>query len=159
MKRELSSKLTVLTKIILPGSIILTMGIITLTMFLETGASDQPPPKFSLLGMEIFVVTALYLTVMKYKKVFLDDKFLYVSNYLKEIEIPLSNIGDVTEIVWIRGHPVTIHLKTPSDFGSKITFTPKSKGFRFFSANPLVEELKELAKNAERGSRTESAKS
>lgn len=146
MKRQLSSKLTFLTKIILPAVCITMWTVITLTMFLGFGESRQPLPKFLFLGFSIGGTAILYFTVMKYKAVSIDDDFLYVSNYLKEISIPLSNIRDVTEIRRVRGHPVTIHLQIPSEFGSKITFTPKAKGFRFFSANPLVEELKELAR-------------
>lgn len=89
----------------------------------------------------------MYFTVMRYKKVSVDDSFLYVSNYRKEIKIPLSGIGDVTEIKWVRTRPVTIHLKTDSEFGRKIVFTPKMNGFRIFADNPIVAELKESAKN------------
>lgn len=91
-----------------------------------------------------FGTLAMYLTVMKYKKVAVDDRFLYVSNYRKEITIPLSNIGDVTEVKWVRTRPITIHLKTDSEFGRKIIFTPKWKGFSAFASNPIVAELKEL---------------
>ncbi len=102
--------------------------------------------KVLFVGIGIGATAIFYFTVMKFMVVSVDDDFLYVSNYSKEISIPLSNIEKVTEIVWIRGHPVTIHLKTASDFGSKIVFTPKSYGFRLFSANPLVAEINELAK-------------
>jgi hypothetical protein len=74
-----------------------------------------------------------------------DDNFLYVSNYLKEITIPLSQIYDVTENLWINIHPVTIHLKTPSEFGDKIKFMPTVRYFAWFQSHPIVEELKELS--------------
>ncbi len=51
----------------------------------------------------------------------------------------------MTEFKWIRNRPITIHLKTESEFGRKITFTPKSNGFRIFADNPLVAELKAAA--------------
>ena len=86
------------------------------------------------------------LTVMRYKKVSVDDQVLYVSNYRKEIKIPVSDIADVTEIKWIRTRPVTIHLKTDSEFGRKIVFTPKFNRFRIVADNPMIAELKELAK-------------
>ena len=117
----------------------------TLAMF----AGDDKSPvwlKLWFVIVGIGVTAIFYFTVMKYMVVSIDDDFLYVSNYSKEISTPLSNIEKVTELVWVRGHPVTIHLKTASDFGSKIVFTPKAHGFRFFSANPLVAELNELAR-------------
>lgn len=88
----------------------------------------------------------MYLTVMRYKKVSVDDEFLYVSNYRKEITISVSNIADVTELKWIRTRPITIHLKTDSEFGGKIVFMPKFNGFRVFADNPIVSKLKALAK-------------
>ena len=91
-------------------------------------------------------IYVMYRTTMRYKKVAIDDSFLYVSNYRKEITIPVSNIGDVTEIKWVRTRPITIHLKNASEFGRKIVFTPKPNGFRIFAANPIVAELKELGK-------------
>jgi hypothetical protein len=91
-------------------------------------------------------VFSMYLTVMRYKKVSVDERFLYVSNYRKEIEISVSNIDNVTEIKWIRTRPITIHLKNDSEFGRKIVFTPKLDGFRIFADNPLIAELKELSK-------------
>ena len=91
-------------------------------------------------------IYVMYRTTMRYKKVSIDDEFLYVSNYRKEIKIPLSDISDVTEIKWIRTRPITIHLKTDSEFGRKIVFTPKMNGFRIFADNPIIAELKESAK-------------
>ncbi len=144
MKRELSSKLTILPKL-LAVFFICAMSIMTLVMFLELDRSDQPAPKFIFLFLTFGSMIIFYFTIFKYKRVWIDESFMYVSNHLKEIKIPLSHISDVTEIAYIRGHPITIHLTTPSEFGKKITFTPKANGFRFFSANPLVNELKGLA--------------
>lgn len=149
MKKQLSSKLTILAKIILPGFWLFIIGLITLMAFLnlETKSSSQPPPRFVFLSMFVSGAVIYYFTVSKFMAVAVDESFLYVSNFLKEISIPLSNIRDVTEIIWLKGNPVTIHLRTPSEFGSKITFIPKSKGFlKFFQSHPVVAELKETAK-------------
>lgn len=144
MKRELSSKLTILPKL-LAVFFISAMSIMTLVMFLGLDKSNQPAPKFIFLVLTYGSMIIFYFTIFKYKRVWIDESFLYVSNHFKEIKIPLSTISDVTEIAYIRGHPITIHLKTPSEFGKKVTFTPKANGIRFFTANPLVEELKALA--------------
>jgi hypothetical protein len=58
------------------------------------------------------------------KNISVDEEFLYIKNYFKEVAIPLSEIKHVTySRVW-RERQVTIHLKSPSVFGSKISFTP-----------------------------------
>ncbi len=146
MKRELSSKQTFLLKIILPifFTVIFTAAILVIIF---SSKNDEILPiiiVFPLIGL--FGILAMYFTVMRYKKVSVDDRFLYVSNYCKEIKVPLSNIADVTEIKWIRTRPITIHLKRDSEFGRKIVFTPKMNGFRIFADNPLIAELKASAK-------------
>jgi hypothetical protein len=84
------------------------------------------------------------------KYVTVDDDYLYVSNFLKEIAIPLWDIDDVTENAWLKTHPVTVHLKHPSEFGDKIVFMPKIQ-FWGFASHPVVKELKQLSrKNAQK---------
>lgn len=146
MKRELSAKLTILPKIILPIFVLFIWSIVTLTAFFSANPRTAQP-KFLFLGLLFVLAAFFYFTVMRFMKVSVDEDFLYVSNYLKEIAVPLSDIVDVTEITWIRGHPVTIHLKTATPFGKKITFMPKPRFFKFFSPHPVVDELRQLAKN------------
>ena len=68
-------------------------------------------------------------------------KNLYVSDYRKEITIPLSEIADVTENRWLNAHPVTIRFRNPTAFGDKIVFMPKLKYFAFWTGHPIVGEL------------------
>ncbi len=144
MKRELSSKQTFLLKIILP----IIIGINFVLMLVLIAANIRTNAILPLLIVPILLAAGIYVmsrTTMRYKKVSIDDEFLYVSNYRNEIKIPLSNISDVTEIKWTRTRPITIHLKNDSEFGRKIVFTSKMNGFRIFADNPIVAELKELA--------------
>lgn len=144
MKKQLSGNLTILVKIIIPAYWFLFWGTVGLMMLVGVDEKTKPPPAlffiFAVIGSAI-----MYFTAMKYMKVSADDKFLYVSNYLNEIPIPLSDIADVTQNVWVRGRPVTIHLKTISPFGRKIRFLPKSRGLGFLKSNPVIGELKEMA--------------
>ena len=142
-KRQLSSKQTLILKIILPVFFITSLTGTAVMLFFNSRTGENLPVLMMFLVLIAFGTVAMYLTVMKYKKVAVDDRFLYVSNYRKEIMIPLSNIDDVTEIKWVRTRPITIHLKTDSEFGRKIVFTPKFSGFRVFASNPIVAELKE----------------
>jgi len=76
-----------------------------------------------------------------------DQDFLYISNFLEEISIPLSEIKDVAPNGGINIHTVTIHLYSPSEFGDKIVFIPRIRLFGFWSSHPVVAELKELARS------------
>lgn len=145
MKRELSSKQTFFLKIILPIFFVAMLMTVFAGIIFSSKKVELLPliiilPLIGLAGMFV-----MYLTVMRYKKVSVDEQFLYISNYRNEIKVPLSNISDVTETKWIRTRPITIHLKNDSEFGRKIVFTPKMNGFRVFADNPIIAELKELA--------------
>ena len=145
MKRRLSSLQTVLMKIVFPAIWIPLWGFGILTMF--SGGFDVADAATKWLFLVAWVVGCafIYWSCIRLKEVSVDDNFLYVSNYLKEISIPLSEIYDVTENMWLNSHPVTIHLQSPSEFGDKITFMPKVRLFSFLSSHPVVDELKELA--------------
>ena len=146
MRRRLSSLQTIFIKILLPGFWIPVFGFVVLMSFIGSYEESDPIAKWVLLGAWVMMSAIFYWTGIRLKDVSVDDRFLYVSNYLKEIVLPLSEIRDVTENVWINTHPVTIHLRSPSEFGDKIVFMPKTRVFAFFSSHPVVEELKHLAK-------------
>ena len=136
-------------KIIFPAFWIPLLGFGTLIMFVG-GFEGDAPPKWIFLFVWVAGSAFIYWSCMRLKEVSVDDDFLYVSNYLKEVSIPLSEIYDVTENLWLNIHPVTIHLKSPSEFGDKIVFMPKTRAFAFFSSHPVVKELKELARTNNR---------
>ena len=146
MKRRLSSRQTVLTKFIFPAIWIPLVGFVTLSMFLDSFEGPAPPPKWIFLFAWVAGAVFVWWNCVRLKRVSVDDNFLYVSNYLKEIAIPLSDIHDVTENRWFNIHPVTIRLKASSEFGDKIVFMPTTRFFAFFSSHPVVSELKELAR-------------
>ena len=142
MRRRLSSYQTVFMKIVLPGLWVGGVGILVLMSFFNSFSGA--PPKLTFLIIWIGGSVFVCWTNVSLKDVSVDENFLYVSNYLKEIAIPLSDIYDVTENRWINFHPVTIHLGSPSEFGHKIVFMPRTR-FWIYSPHPVVAELKRLA--------------
>ena len=148
MKRRLSSLQTFLLKIVLPAVWIPLLGFFNVTAL--AGGSDDlnAVSKWLYLGVWVATSAVVYWNGVRLKTVSVDDNFLYVSNYLKEISIPLSDIYDVTENVWFNNHPVTIHLRSPSEFGDKIVFIPTARVFAMFSSHSVVNELKELARSS-----------
>jgi hypothetical protein len=131
-------------KVIFPGFWITISGAVFVAMFLAEGAKNVPA-KIIFLLLWSMGTAYLYWTCIRLKAVSIDDDSLYVSNYIKEITIPLSSIYDVTENRLTNVHPVTIRLKSPSEFGNEVIFMPKVRVFSFFSSHPVVAELKELA--------------
>lgn len=147
MKRRLSSSQTFFTKIIFPALWITSLGFGTILMFFAGGEWADVPLKLIFLFMFIAGSAFIYWSCIQLKVVSVDDNFLYVSNYIKEIQIPLSEIYNVTENRWINIHPVTINLKSSSEFGDEIVFMPRVKFFAFFKSHPVVAELKELVRS------------
>jgi len=78
---------------------------------------------------------------------------LHVSNFRKEIVVPLTFIESVTENRWINVHPVTIHFRGETEFGRKISFMPKARMMFFRSSHPVVGELRRMVEPAATGSR------
>lgn len=131
-------------KIVFPLIWIIFFGIGTIpSLFNPTAKSGLPT--IYILFIWIVAVAFVYWFGIRLKKVGIFGDSLYVSNYQKEIKIPLSEVADVTENVWVNIHPVTIHLKNESEFGNKIVFMPTFRAFAFWSSHPIVDELITLA--------------
>ena len=127
-ERTLSSGLTVVYKFVLPIFWI-SLGLCPLVLIVVDGH----------IAMNFGVVFALcvwlalhiaidYWNNFPLKKVSFDGDFLCVSNYLKEVKIPISNIDHVKETrgtYWrIPRRRVIVTLKHPSEFGRTIKFVP-----------------------------------
>jgi hypothetical protein len=147
--RTLSSAQTCWMKFVFPTMWISMFGLGTLGLFLGAfrGPDNTPPPegmKWGFLAAWLVGTTFIYWGCARLKRVRVEDSSIYVSNYLKEIRIPFDAVVDVTENRWINIHPVTIHLRSATDFGDRITFMPKIRIFGWRS-HPVVAELRELA--------------
>jgi hypothetical protein len=92
----------------------------------------------------ILIICILKFVGIPVKKIAIDHNYLYISNYLKTVKVPLSQIMDVTENKWANIHPVWIHLYTTTDFGDKIMFIPETR-ILSYKNHPIVQELKKLS--------------
>jgi hypothetical protein len=145
--RTLSSVQTFTAKVILPVLWISGFGLGTLMMWLQrtptsTGAPENP--KLQLLVAWVIGTLFLLLGPGRLKRV-RAERNIYVSNYLREVTIPLANIRDVTENRLLNWHPVRVHFREPTGFGTAVVFMPKIRWFGPWRSHPVVAELKELA--------------
>lgn len=118
-----------------------------ISLFFNVQPSYSDLPKEFIILFWFFGLFIIYWFYFRLKKVSVFGDFLYVSNFLKEIQIPLTEVEKVTENVWLNHNPVTIHLKHSSEFGKKIVFMPTIRFFTFYSSHPIVGELKELIRS------------
>lgn len=150
--RTLSSAQTVLVKLIFPPAWFLGFGAGALALWsasarLQGGADPLMPSKWLFLIAWVAGSAFIYWGCVRLKRVQLDGSTLLISNYRTTIVVPLRDVESVTENRWINTHPVTLHLRRPTDFGSDIMFMPTVRLFGFWSSHPVVGELRELIRD------------
>jgi hypothetical protein len=148
--RTISSAWTFSAKFLFPAILISAFGFGTILFWsgglVDRNSATPPPPqlKFVFLGAWILGTTVMLWANAGLKRVRMDERQLYVSNYLEELSIPFSLIEDVRQNRWINPRPVTIFFADTTAFGSKVKFMPKQR-LQFWSVDPVVNELKQLA--------------
>ena len=138
----LSSRLTFITKTIFPACWIVVFGAVTAFFWVSTGLPAET--RWLFLAAWIAGALSFWWWCMPLKRVRVSGGQLYVSNFRKEIVVPLTSIGSVTENRWINVHPVTIHFRGDTEFGRKISFMPKTRVMFFWSSHPVVGELRRM---------------
>jgi hypothetical protein len=133
MRERLSSGLTHVYK--LTFLFVVSYGLYWLTS--DFGNVSLSPVLFLALWCTIW-----YGVTSRWKSVYLEGNALYVSNYLKKIRIPLTEVKGVEVSLGTRPCTVVVTLKSPSEFGKRIVFVPKGAGF---SASEVADKLKRLA--------------
>jgi hypothetical protein len=100
---------------------------------LWNGVRGGAPPGARWLLLTIWVGASALLVLMGWglKRVRLGENELFVSNYLREIAIPLNAIRDVRQRLFPHFGAVTIELRHATPFGQRITFIPKGRGPRW----------------------------
>jgi hypothetical protein len=145
-------------KFVLPVIWIGGFGFGTATLF---RAGDRfghrpPPPEMRwvfLVGLLVGSIV-VYWWGVRLMRVAMTDGELRISNYRREIVVPLSDVDEVTENRWINVHPVTVQFVRRTDFGHRIVFMPKVRPFALFSSHPIVAQLRAASENAKRGPST-----
>lgn len=146
--RMLSSKLTFTTKFIVPTIWTVAFGMLTAHAWLgrlhdKTGRTAPEFMQWLFLFVLVIGGAAIWRSCMRLKKVRLSSNDLLISNYRREITVPLANVNKVTLSKFTKGQPITIHFKRPTDFGSRVTFMPATTiGWK--SPEAIVSELRKL---------------
>ncbi len=131
MQRRISSLSTVYTKIISP--LLFPVWVLVL-FYLQPG--DGLAGTVVMGVFFIAVAGGFFWLHFPLKRVKVDDDNLYISNYLKEITVPLGEIENVTEFILSEPRRVTIHFRNETEFGRKIVFLATYRSFRL-SRRPI----------------------
>jgi hypothetical protein len=151
MRRTFSSPLTVFWKFIAPA--LLIGGAFYATVVMLGGFRNREGPSYSsgevCLAIVCMAVMLAFVVgqALPLKRVQADDQALYVSNYVTEIRIPLSEVTVVRESRSRKYFRLSIHLRNPSAFGKRIVFIPRLRLY-WSGIHPVVRELHALCEEA-----------
>jgi hypothetical protein len=142
MEKLISSNFTFFHKYLLTPIWSGVFGLRTIMLFI-----DNRPKKIYFLIAWTIGTLLIYLSAYALKKVSIAGNSLIISNYMKTISIPFSEISRISENRLINYRPISIYLKTPGEFGSRIIFRPFFMFCLPFRSHPLCEELKNTIEN------------
>jgi len=144
--QQISSHLTFFHKFILPVWFVLSVANV-LFWWGDTSKIGPATDAFSLPLLLIgFCAWTLWLG-WPLKKVSIYSDKLYVSNFRKEIVVPISEIVNVRGNILTDPQRVTIYLRNETEFGSRIIFIAKYRWFAGWSKHPIVNELLEMTRS------------
>ena len=138
MKRQISSELTSFWKYLFP---ILWIPLIGFGSIAAASLAKTKP------GWILFVVGWIIASgyviwfARRLKFVSIDEDFVYVSQFRKQVQIPLAHIEGVKETLSSRPKLITLTLTQPSEFGEQIVFLPRAQQWAAGRSHPLVEEI------------------
>lgn len=143
--QRVSTNLTLFFKFFIPVFWIVFFGAFTITAFAYKSEyyGDIPGGPFRIGAVFFFVsgVVLLLFTLMRLKRVEMDDHFVYATNYFKNFRYPYHNIEKIEESKFLFLTNVIIHLKTPGSFGKQIRFIASNVHYRsFWEQHPELRE-------------------
>jgi hypothetical protein len=154
MRRTLSSAQTFLMKLVLPSMWIAGFTVATVLLFTTGSVTDtdgvppSPQMKWFFLAATTVGGFCWYWWCMRLKRVEIDDQWLYVSNYVREIQVALGDIEEISENRWVNIRPITVTFRRETEFGPRIVFMPRALWWGFWRPHPVVRELEDAARRA-----------
>ena len=156
--RVISASHTALVKWGLPGLIVL-QGIGWVIGWMRVLQGDEPVAPIVILYAA--VSAALFpwgaWACLGLKRVALSESDLRISNFRREIVVPLRDVDSVGRTV-LGMNAIIINFARDTDFGRRIKFLPKRMFFRFTWTHPLVDRLRDAVAAAKATKTVESAK-
>jgi len=152
--RTISSSLTYLYKVLFVGFWIGGFTIVTTLMYVAPDMFDGDDVRATRQAFLIATIvgsTFIYWAIARLKTVAILGSSLIVSDHRRKVSVHVSNIERVSGSVLVQPELAWLHFKQPTEFGTKVIFMPKTRFFGGFTPHPIVRELNELVKSAERG--------
>ncbi len=148
--RVISADLTPLVKWVLPG-LFLGWGIwfgAKWVAWLQAGATVEP---FVIAAAVCFVTLCPVVAArcLALKRVALTEDALHISNYRREIVVPLRDVASVSH-GWIGPKSVIVRFERENEFGRRIAFLPTRTFEGLFWSSPIVDRLRDAVAAAKK---------
>jgi hypothetical protein len=111
MARQLSSSWTWFNKFVFPPIWIGIFGSGVVGLFLSPGDGRSGDLRWPVTAVLIAGVSFLYWAVMRLKRVTLEGGTLSVSNYLREIHVPLCDVERVSASIMMNPELIWLHFR------------------------------------------------
>lgn len=138
MRNNVTSSTTIFWKFFFPTFCIVFVTVITLgIIFSDIKPTSLPKNAFSTLLLVILFlqIVLFYFSIIKLKKVEMDQDFIYITNYFKWFKYPYHNIDRIIERDWVLAKVITLKFKEPGHFGKKIFFLANHRKLNEFLEN------------------------
>ena len=149
---DLSSSLTFFNKFVFPTVWIGGFALGTFLMFFAPDGvkGDVREGRWIFFGATIVGATFFYWASMRLKRVSLVDDELVISNYRRTIRVHLRDVERVSSSVLMHPELMWLHLRRPTEFGTRIVFMPKQRFFGGYTRHPLAKRLNALLRRTSR---------
>lgn len=107
--------------------------------------NELPPDSMRWIFLGVWLIVSAYLVwfAWRLRRVSLQDGMLIVSNYFREVSVPVADISKVKQSYMSNPPTINIHLDHPTELGQRILFVPAGSG-GCFSEHSITTELKEI---------------
>jgi len=138
---KISTEYTFFLKMILPT---IYFGIIAV-IFYWMLSNEEYKASGAVVFMAIVGGFVMYKLFIKLKSVSIDKEYFYISNYIKTIKIPISDLMEVDDRSYPGSYkPISLYFIGENEFNNPITFLPEFESPTSPSKIPLAEKLKRL---------------
>lgn len=135
MIHRISSNLTLFYKFFIPTFILTLFGAVTLAALILKNVSI--PTKLTITVVYILVLLIMAFTLLRLKRVELDEDFVYVTNYFRHFRYPHHNIEKIIEKDYRLFRTATIYFVKSGTFGKTATFLPSGSLYNdFWNTHP-----------------------
>jgi len=143
MRSEVSTRFTFMYRWVIPG--MLTVAAIAVILYFslpdEGGTRGAPDIAIGAVIAGLLIILARYYD--RAKRVWIDGDNLVIYDFNQTAEVPLSDIGSVTQLFLYGPERITVRFRKPTVFGSQISFFPPLR-WPFPRRHPAVAVLNSL---------------